>query len=97
MVHLADVVKEGHKNILIRTVDTDVVALAISCMQTTSADQIWVAFGSGKNFRYISIDQLSKELKSSRSYVLPAFPAVTGYDTESSFGGKGKKTAWDVI
>ena len=38
MVHLADAVKEGHKDILIRTVDTDVVALAISCMQTTSAD-----------------------------------------------------------
>ena len=28
MVHLADAVKEGHKNIRIRKVDTDVVALA---------------------------------------------------------------------
>lgn len=31
-----------------------------------------------------------------KSFVLPTFHAVTGCDTVSSFGGKGKKTAFDV-
>ncbi len=31
-----------------------------------------------------------------RTRVLPMFHAMTGCDTVSFFGGRGKKTAWDI-
>ena len=34
MVHLADAVDRGHNAIMIRTVDTDVVVLAVAAVQT---------------------------------------------------------------
>ena len=34
MVHLADAVDRGHNSIMIRTVDTDVVVLAVAAVQT---------------------------------------------------------------
>ena len=43
----------GHLNILIRTVDTDVV-LAISVAETLGPEhELWLAFGTGKHFRYL--------------------------------------------
>ena len=42
----------GHLNILIRTVDTDVV-LAVSVAETLGPEyEHWLAFGTGKHFRY---------------------------------------------
>lgn len=40
----------GYRKILIRTVDTDVVVLAVSRVQDLSVDEIWIAFGTGKYF-----------------------------------------------
>lgn len=40
----------GYRKILIKTVDTDVVVLAVSRVQDVSVDEIWIAFGTGKHF-----------------------------------------------
>ena len=56
ILHVADAIHEGYMKILLRTVDTDVVVLAVAAaakLSTISDLELWVAFGTGKRFRYI--------------------------------------------
>ena len=77
------------------TVDTDVVVLAVMVSQTLPADtEVWLAFGTGKSFRYLAAHRMSSCLGSEKSLALPMFHALTGCDTVSAFVGHGKKTAW---
>ena len=98
MVHAADAVKSGHRRILIRTVDTDVVVLAVWMAQELheAVDELWLAIGTGKSFRYIAAHKLAVSLGPDKSKALPVFHAITGCDTVSSFAGRGKITAWAV-
>ena len=59
MVHVADAVKEVD-TITIRTVDSDVVVLAIYAYAqlATSLTALWVGFGTGKNYRLIPVQHL---------------------------------------
>ena len=93
-VHYVDDANKGHKNIMIRTVDTDVVVLAIASYFLLAVDELWIAFGTGNNFRYLAAHQYASTLGPTRA--LPMFHVITGCDTVSSFAGRGKKTAWDV-
>ena len=54
----------------------------------------WVAYGTGKNLRYFEAHKISASVGEEISKGLPFFHAFTGYDTVSSFAGKGKKSAW---
>ena len=50
----------GHLNILIRTVETDVVVLAVSVSETLGPEyDLWLAFGTGKHFRYLAAHKIS--------------------------------------
>ena len=93
---MSDAVKEGCKKVCIKTVDTDVVVIAISVSRDLRGEEIWVAFSSGKTFRYNAIHTISNSLGPLKSRLLPVFHAFTGCDTVSSFAGIGKKTAWDT-
>ena len=75
---------------------TDVVVLAVSCIQFIEAEEIWIAFGTGRNFRYIAAHDIAKSLGAEKAYFLPVFHAFTGCDTVSAFHSKGKNTAWDT-
>ena len=44
-VHCVDAANSGHKNIMIRTVDTDVVVLAIASYFLLAVDELWIALG----------------------------------------------------
>ena len=46
--------------------------------------------------RYIPAHAIAQSLGQSKAMALPAFHALTGCDTTSTFFGKGKKTAWSV-
>ena len=46
--------EECHKKIIIRTADTDVVVLAISVVEEIKVEELRIAFGTGKHFRYIA-------------------------------------------
>ncbi|KAG7158040.1 putative Pao retrotransposon peptidase-containing protein, partial [Homarus americanus] len=83
MVHAADALKCGHRRILIRTVDTDVVILAVA-----------LANERRKNRRCIAAPQIAKALGPEKSRALPVFHAITGCDTVSVFAGHSKKAAW---
>ena len=95
-LHLEDAVQQGHDKVSIRTVDTDVVVLAITSAQRLNISELWIAFGAGKSFRFIPAHEIARALGPDRCVALPMFHAFTGCDTVSSFGGRGKRTAWDT-
>ena len=98
LVHIQDAMKEGHKNCLIRTVDSDVLVILIGkfhhLMSIRPDLNIWVGFGTGRNFTYHHINTICASLGEERCISLPVFHCFTGCDTTSSFYGRGKTTAW---
>ena len=58
-LHVADAVKKGYRKLLVRTVDTDVVVVAIATLNRTKHDELWVAFGTGGHFRFIPIHEVA--------------------------------------
>ena len=83
----------GYKRIAIRTVDTDVVVLAVAHFQYLDIEELWINFGVGKHHRRIPAHAISNFLNE-KAIALMMFHALTGCDTVSSFRGRGKKTAW---
>ena len=53
--------------------------------------ELWVAFGTGKPFRYLAAHKLAIALATNKDQVLSVFLALTGSNTLSSFVGQGKK------
>ena len=85
----------------IRIVDTDVIVILIGKLPhllTVNSDaNIWVAFGTGKNFVFWHINTICcSNLGEEKSIALPLFHSFTGCDTTSSFYRRGKKTAWEA-
>jgi len=95
LLHAADAAKTL-KHVMIRTVDTDVVVLAVAFFEQLHLDTLWIAFGVGKNFHYIAAHDIAVALGTKRSSALPVFHALTGCDTVSSFCGRGKSTSFDT-
>lgn len=95
-VHVNDAVKNGFKKIAIRTVDTDVVVLAVRMASLLNIPELWIAFGTGKHLRYLSAHDIASALGSEKCKGLTFFHAFTGCDIVSSFSGKGKKSAWET-
>lgn len=99
VVHLYHSLETCDK-ILVRTVDTDVVVILIGkfvdLYEINSAADIWVAFGMGRYFRFLSINAMAASLGTARLRSLPFFHALTGCDTTSNFHGKGKRSAWQA-
>ncbi len=97
MVHVADAAKQ-YNTVIIRTVDSDVVVLAVFVFAqlVPSLTALWVAFGTGKNYRLIPAHRIYAAIGNMKSQALPMFHAFTGCDTVSSFSGRGKKTAWEI-
>ena len=87
---------QGKKKVTVRTVDTDVVALSVSFFSQMKPNELWIAFSTGKSFRFIVVHEIVSSLTPMACSSLLAFRAFTGSDTVSSFGGRGKKTAWEM-
>ena len=83
---------------LVRTVDTDVVVTLVEKFYDLKAVKdnvdIWIAFGMGRSFSFISINRICTSLGEQKSRSLPAFHAFC--DTTSAFNGKGKQSAWQA-
>ena len=71
----------GNDKILERTVDTDVVVLAVATCQKLQTLEIMVAFRTGKCLRYIAVHEIAKSLRPEKSLELPIFHAFTGCDS----------------
>ena len=94
ILHASDCARQGIDNIILRTVDTDVVVLTISNFSRLKISRLWIAFGVGKQYRYIPIHDIVRALGEEKSQVLHVFHAFTGCDQTSGFLGRGKSTAW---
>ena len=94
LLHLAHASEQGHTTAFVRTVDSDVVILAIRFFETLGLTELWVGFGTGRKYRDIPVHTIYSDLGPSKSLALPLFHSLTGCDTTSQFLGCGKKTAW---
>ncbi len=94
ILHLAHAASNGHSKAFVRTVDSDIVVLAVSFFSELSFSELWIGFGSGRKYRDIPVHVIHLHLGPSRSLALPLFHALTGCDTTSQLLGCGKKTAW---
>ena len=99
-VHLNDALEKGARKVLIRTVDTDVIVILAGIffeLQSRYSNlDIWLAFGTGKNFRYFHLNTVCQSLGKGKWKGLPFFHAFTGCDTTSQFFGKAKKSSWEA-
>ena len=89
LLHCLHAAYRGYTKVAIRTVDTDVVVLAISCFSKLCLDELWINFGVGKNVRLIAAHEIACALGPAKCAALPVFHCLPGCDTVSSFSGKG--------
>ena len=96
-VHVKHAVRQ-HPRILIKTVDSDVVVIAVGMIKRVQGIlELWIEFGVGKHLKYIPVHELANSLGPQVSTAFLFFHAFSGSDTTSSFNGKGKKSfhgAW---
>ena len=95
ILHVKDMMAQNHcKCIQLRTVDTDVVVIALAFMpyliNYNNEVEIWIDFGKGDHRRLISLNQSFESLGHSLSKALLFFHAFTGCDSTSSFFGRTK-------
>lgn len=63
MLHINHALQHGLNRILVKTVDTDVVVLAVVIATILPVDsKIWLAFGTGKMFRYLAAHEIGASL-----------------------------------
>ena len=96
LLHAYDAFLNGFKKILIITVDTDVVVIALHHFTKLNVEELWIEFGAGKSRRFIPIHVYAKKLGEKLCNGLTFWHALTGCDTVSMFSGKGKRTSWKV-
>ena len=64
---------------MVRTVDTDVLVLAVTASQRLDITELWVTFGTGKSFRYLAAHEMAKALGPDRYQCSMPLLAVTSF------------------
>ena len=62
ILHAAHASAHGHRALTVRTLDTDVVVLAITFWVEIACETLWIAFGVVKHFRYIPVHEVANAL-----------------------------------
>ena len=83
-VHVAN----AYKKILIPSVDTDVVVLAVATAAKFDLEELWIAFGTGKNFRHIPAHEIARSFGPIKSTALPATLGMTLFPLVKSQHGQ---------
>ena len=96
MLHLNHAAQNAHRKAYIRTVDTDVVVLAMAYFNQLDLTELWDGLETGKYFGEIPIRVMCEQLGPHRCQSLMLFHAFTGCDVTSFMFGIGKKTAWNA-
>jgi len=81
---------------MIRIVDTDMVVKSVAKFLQIGVEELWVAFGTGKNYRHIEVHKIVSRIGTEKSQSLAFSHAFTGCDTVSFFSNRGKKSAWQA-
>ena len=95
-LHCRHAVMNGLKSLMISTVDSDVVVLAVHYFEQLQLNQLWIKFGVSKNKKFIAIHEMSTSLGPTICSGIPFFHAWTGSDTTSAFLEHGKKKHWNA-
>ena len=95
-MHVKHAIQDGFKNVMIIANDTDVVVLALYYFHRLQVETLWIRFGVGRNISWIPIHEIADELGEEKCSAIVFWFIFTGCDTVSSFGGRGKRTAWEV-
>ena len=88
-LHVQDCSRSGSR-VMIRSTDTDVIVLAVANFRRLPVQEIWIAFGVRKHFRYLPAHKIALQLGPQSSEALPMFHVFSGCDSVSFFAGKGK-------
>ena len=62
LLHLEDAMEEEYTKASLRTVDTDVLVLAVAAAQRLGITELWVTFGTGRGFRHLAAHEMTKAL-----------------------------------
>ena len=73
---MADAVRKGFQKVMVRTVDTDVVVLTIAMFNQIGDDELWLAFGTQSNFRYIPVHDVVAGTGSHNLCTSPCLPCI---------------------
>ena len=95
-LHAFHVTPDGHHSIAVFSPDTDAEVLASHHQAATPAEIILIS-GTRSRSRLVSVRRLCEKLGHRVCQVLPSLHALTGCDTVSSFVGKGKKKALELV
>ena len=80
-----------------RTVDTNAVVICVACVFILNVEQQWVAFGKGKDLRYIHAHSVADSPGIPRTLAVPFCTCLQDATLHvSSFCGVGQKTSSDV-
>lgn len=88
------------KNILVKSVDTDVLILLIHYYTSGSVlnkCKVFMQLGHSHNQRIVAIRDIVDKIGTTVSQNLLAIHSLTGCDTTSAFYKIGKKTAFDIL
>ena len=61
-LHVGDAIAKGYRKVMIRSVDSDVLVLAVYCASFAKQAELWVAFGVGNNKRYIPAHKIASKM-----------------------------------
>ena len=101
LLYAIDSGKEGCRKVVLRTIDTDTLMLALSLPVDLDLEELWIAFGAGKptlpSMRLMQLlDKRSANLFLFFFFFFFCSHAFTGCDQSSAFAGRGKSTAWNI-
>ena len=101
---VASAFTRGYTFVLLRSVDSDVVIVALcifaALLAINPAANLWIVLGTGDDVVSYHINAIFANLGNAKALALAYFSTLTGCDTTSSFMGKGKPTcldAWESV
>ena len=96
MMHARNMTITVHSKVIIRTADTDVLALTISAFAKLQSHtpEFWVDFDAGKNRKFHPIHRIFNNLGESKALALPIFYAFTSCELISILSYATKSSAW---
>ena len=93
MLHLMHAVRQSYTDVYVRTVNSDIVVIAIGFFDQLRLSKLWIGVGTGKHCRDIPVYDIKSALGPTRLLALPLFHSLSSCGTTSQLLGIGKKTA----
>ena len=84
------------QHVMIKTVDTDVLVLAVALFPELNLNELWMDFGSSQNQSYFLVYAICNSLRAEKSKGLLFFHAFPGCDQTSFFENCRKKSTWST-